>query len=884
MSSTMPSEMSGMMTLYRALLHLYPSSFRQEYGEEMCALLARRMRDTGPPAAPAPPAPLARLSRLALWAAAAAEILPNAAAVHWDLLRQDLRYLARTLRREPGFAFTAVAVIALGIGATTAAFSVTDFVLIRPLPFPRPERLVKVWESSPDYPRMEPSPANYRDWQRLTHSFASIGALHQISVNLVGQGEPQRLEGAAVTADLLPLLGVRPALGRLFTAADDRDGAPGTVVLSHRLWQSELGGDPKVLGRRLLLDGEPFVVVGVMPRDFYFPRREQILWVPMRFRPSDFDERDNTYLEVVARLAPGVSLAQARAEMRVAAAALERQYPKENEQVSAVVLLLRDELSSQARLLLVALCGASLCVLLIACANLANLLLARALARRQELDVRSALGAGRERLVRQLATESLTLAFAGGALGVLVAIAALPLLARLVPVNLPLAQAPAIDPRVLAFAGLLTALTGIGFGTLPALRACRDADLGGLRQGVRAGGGRRERLRSMLVVAEVAAAVVLLVSAGLLMRALARIQATDPGFRPNGVLTVRTALPIPKYDSVARRAAFYDRVLTEVRALPGVTAAGFITYVPMVWRGGIWPIAIDNQPHVRTGSTSASLRFVTPGLFAALGIPLLQGRDVRDTDAADRQFVAVVSRSFVRRFWPDGNPLGRHFQVAFHDRTVVGVVGDVRVRGFERTSEPQVYLPNRQVQDGWLVFFIPRDLVIRSAAEPTALLPAIRRIVHAVDPEQPVSDVQTLAQVVAGETASRAVQVRVLAAFAAIAFLLAGIGIYGLLSFAVSQRAHEIGVRMALGAGTDDILAMVLRRAALLAAAGVLPGALLAYAAGRAMAALLAGLNPGDAPTFLAAMALCLLMTSAGSLWPALRAVRVDPITVIRKE
>ncbi len=636
--------------------------------------------------------------------------------MHWRLLVQDLRYMARSLRRAPGFALTAIPVIALGIGATTAAFSIADFVLLRPLPFPEPERLVRVWESLPGYPRLEPSPANYRDWLRLSRSFAGMGAAQAISLNLVGPAGPERLEGAAVSAELFPLLGVRPVLGRLFTASDDRDGAAGTVLLSFRLWQREFGGDRAVLGRRVLLDGEPYVVVGVMPRELAFPRREALLWTPLRFSAEDFKDRTNYALGVVARLRRGVSLEQAQAEMRVVAAQLEREYPKENRDTGAPVERLRDGLPEQSRLLLVALCGAALCVLLIACANLANLLLARALARRQELDVRAALGAGRERLVRQLVTESLTLAFLGGALGVLVAMAGLPLLARLVPVTLPLAQAPAVDLRVLLFAGLLTTLTGIGFGTLPALRASQDADLGGLRQGVRAGGGRRERLRSALVVAEVAAAVVLLVSAGLLLRALVRIQATDPGFRPSGVLTLRTALPMPKYANTARRAEYYSRVLAEVRALPGVSAAGFTSFLPMVMRGGIWPVSLSGEPEDRAADHSASLRYVTPGFFAALGVPLHQGRDVDDSDTVDRPFAAVVSASFVRRFWPEGDPLGRHFQFAFHDRTVVGIVGDVRVRGFERTSEPQVYLPYRQVPDGMLSFFMPKDLSSASSA------------------------------------------------------------------------------------------------------------------------------------------------------------------------
>ncbi len=874
------------LRLYGALLHLYPASFRHEYGELMCRDVRRRL-DGAP-----------RAARLLIVLAACAEVLPNAFAEHASLLGQDLRFLARSLRQAPVFGATAVAVIALGIGATTAAFSVADFALLRPLPFAEPSRLVKVWESLPGYSLLEPSPANYRDWKRESRSFAGMGAYELDSANFVAPRRsgslPERLSVAEVTADLFPLLGVSPRLGRPFAAADDRAGAPGTALLSDALWRRELGADPAAVGRRVLLDGAPYVVLGVMPPGFSFPRREVDLWVPMRFTERDFADRTDFRLEVVARLRKGVPLSRARAEMRLVAARLERQYPRENRQAGARVELLSDGLSESSRLLLLALSGAALCVLLVACANLASLLLARALARRAELAVRAALGAGRERLVRQLVTESLALAVAGGALGVAVAWAALPLLSRLVPVSLPLASAPAIDLRVLLFAALSTAATGLAFGAFPALRACREAELGGGvghgGHGARAGFGRRERLRSAFVVAEVAAAVVLLVSAGLLLRALARIQATDPGFRASGAMTLRTALSSPKYDAVAARAAYYERVLREVRALPGVESAGFISFAPMLWRGGIWPVSLHGEPEERGSDHSVSLRYVTPGYFAALGVPLRAGRDVADGDRFDRPLVAVVSASFVRRFWPDigpeGNPLGRRFQLAFHERTVVGVVGDVRVRGLERTSEPQVYLPYRQVEDGRLTFYAPKDLVLRATAPepPERLLPAVRRIVRAIDPEQPISDVDTLEEVVANETAPRAVQARVLAAFAAIAFLLAGLGIYGLLSFAVSERAHEIGVRMALGAGAGEVLAMVLRQGALLALAGVVPGALLAYAAGRAMAALLAGLDPADWPTFAAAGALCLAATLLGSLWPARRAARVDPVRALKGE
>ncbi len=864
------------MHTYRALLHLYPASFRAEYGAEMCRIFARRKQDAaGPPAV------------AALWVATFFEVLLNAAVVHWDILRQDLRYTARSLSRTPGFALTAIVVTALGVGANTAAFSVTDFVLIRPLPFADPERLVKLWERLPGNSRMEPSPANYRDWKRISTAFEAMGAFYGRSVNLVGQGDPERLERTAVTADLFPMLGVHPLLGRLFTEADDREGAAGTLLLSYQLWQAVFGGDAGVLGRQVTLDNEPYTVIGVMPRDFHFPSREAEIWTPTRFQEQDFQDRGDNYLEVVARLRRDVSLERARAEMGVVAAQLARQYPKPNKRVGANVIRLRDELSEQSRLLLMALSGAALCVLLIACANLANLLLARALTRQRELAVRAAMGAGRERLVRQLVTESLVLAVLGGLLGVLAAIWAVPLLGRLVPSSLPIAQAPSIDFRVLMVAGLLTGLTGIGFGVFPALRASRSADLSGLREGARVGGGRKERLRSALVVAEVMASVVLLVSAGLLMRALWRLQATDPGFRADGVLTLRTALPMPKYGVTARRAEFYTRVLSDVRALPGVSAAAYISFLPMVMRGGIWPVAIfgqAEQPEDRSEAHTASMRFVTPGFFAALGIPLHQGRDVGESDTIDRPFAAVVSESFVRRYWPDQDPVGRHFQFALHDRVVVGVVGDVRVRGLERNSEPQVYLPYQQLQDDWFAFYSPQDLVVRSSAGTGALLPALRRIVHGADPQQPVSEVRTMAQIVEAETASRSAQVRVLSVFAAIAFLLAGVGIHGLLSFAVSRRAQEIGVRIALGAQPGTIVRMVLRQGVLLAAAGVLPGVALAYAAGRAMQALLAGVQPGDAPTFLAATGLCVLMTLLGCLFPALRAVRVDPITAIRAE
>jgi predicted permease len=465
---------------------------------------------------------------------------------------------------------------------------------------------------------------------------------------------------------------------------------------------------------------------------------------------------------------------------------------------------------------------------------------------------------------------------------------AVPLLNRLVPASLPLASNPTVDMRVLLFAIGLTGLTGIAFGLVPVLRVGGDTDLSGLREDARSGGGQKERLRSALVVAEIVASIVLLVSAGLLMRALLTIQARDPGFKAEGVVTMQTPLPIPMYGKLATRDAFYTRVLSDVRALPGVTNAAFVSYLPMGrMRGGIWPVSLDGQPVNRADNQNAFLRYVTPGYFATIGVPIKRGRDISDADTRDRQFVAVVSESFVKRYWPNEDPAsipGRHFTFALSERVVVGVAGDVLMRGLERQAEPQVYLSYKQVADNAIIGYIPRGFLVRASTPPETLMPSIRAIVRRIDPALPVSDVSTLTEVVDRDTASRAVQLRVLGAFAAIAFVLAGIGIHGLLSFAVSQRTQEIGVRMALGAQSSDILAMVMGRSVWLTVAGLVPGIALAYAAGRSMEALLAGVKPTDATTIVSAVTLVVVMMAIGSLMPTLRALRVNPITAIRAE
>jgi predicted permease len=863
------------MRAYRWLLYLYPAGFRAEYGDEMSAIFAQRLRCTSSP-----------LDIAALWLGVVVDTLNNALRVHADISRQDLRYTARTLVRSPGYAAAVILVASLGIGATTSAFSITDHVFFRPLAFADSDRLVKIWERQPQYARMELSPANFRDWKERATSFEAMAAYTSRPANFVGKREPRRLEGAAVTADLLPMLGVRPVIGRLFTREDDRDSAPGTLLISHAIWQSEFGGLAGVLGQVVKLDDESFSIIGVLPADFTFPTRDIEMWQPTRFRPVHFQDRRNNYLEAVGKLRSGVSIDQARAELNVIAEDLERAHPKANLGARASVLFLRDEVGTQTRMLLTALFGAAMALLLIACTNLASLLLARVLGRRGELAVRTALGAGRERLVRQLLTESLLLSMLGGAIGILIAIVAVPLLARLVPLTLPIGDPTAINVRVLLFSALVTGATGVGFGVIPALRVSRLPDMQDLREGTRSAVSvRGQRLRAVLVVAQVAASIALVVSAGLLVRALWRIQGVDPGFRTADVLAVETPVPWPKYAPTAQRTAFYDRVVSQVRALPGVVNAAYISFVPMAMGGGIWPVVFEagaGPPQDADQAYRASVRFVTPGFFSTLDVPIRIGRDVSEGDALSSPFVAVVSESFVRLYWPEVDPIGRRFTIALRERTVVGVVGNIRVRGLERPSEPQVYLPYKQVPDGWLPFYAPRELVVRSAADPATLVASIRRIVHEADPELPIAKTRTLSDVVATQTAPRVTQLWVLQSFAALSLVLAGVGLHGLIGYAVSQRSAEIGLRVALGARSVDIIQLVLRQGLMLAALGVVVGLALAYAAGVAMRTLLFGVGPGDPATFAAAAMLAAAMIVAGSLVPALRALRVDPVTVMR--
>lgn len=827
--------------------------------------------------------------RLSAALSAITDVVPNAIAVHWGILVQDLRYTARTLNASRGFALAAILVTALGVGANTASFSVADFVLVRPLPFKDPHEIMRLCEGPKDGGGWgcmnQLSPANYRDVATtVTNSFETWGAFTGGAANLVGSGEPVRISTIQVTPTLLPLFGVPPLMGRLFDTTRAGAADAQSVVLSYGLWQTHFGGDDRILGKALLLDGAPYAVIGVMPRTFRFPDDGVQLWMPLPLPDQAFESRDNTYLDAVGRLRDGATFEQGRAELATLFTRLQRDYPETMEETGFSFFRQRDYVMPRNRLMILALCGASLCMLLLTCANLANLLLARAAGRERELAVRAALGAGRDRLVRQMLTESVVLALMGGAAGIGAAALAMPLLGLLVPQGLPLAGGPSLDGRVLALAGAFTALTGLGFGLIPAMRVGGVTGFSALREGARSG-GRRQRLRTALVAIEVAVSVMLLISSGLFIRAIWRVQAVDPGFKPDGVVTMRTDLPVPKYTEPTARAAFYDRVLNEVRALPGVEHAAYTSGVPIVLWGGIAGVEIPGREIAPRRREGVAFRLATSQYFNAIGIPLHRGRDIADDDIPGRQLVAVVSGSFIEKYWPEEDGIGKTFVIRDELRTIVGIVGDVKTRGLERTNEPQVYLPAKQPpQQGLGGLYVPKDLVIKAPTERLAVVPAVREAVRRADADQPVANVRMMTDILDGQFDTRNAQIRILGALSLIALLLAGVGIHGLLAFTVAQRSREIGVRLALGAGPSLVARMVVSEAARMAIIGVIPGIIGAYVAARATSALLFGVQPGDPLTIGVAAVLCFAVAVLGAVRPAMRAARVDPMSALRAE
>ncbi len=809
-----------------------------------------------------------------------------------EQLGQDFRFAVRMLRKSPGFALFAAIALALGLGANAAIFSVVDAVLLRPLPFGHADRLVEVWEdaSHMGFPQATPAPANFADWKLRNHVFADMAALKGDLYALTGGGTPEQLEGSPVTANLFPLLGVSPILGRDFTAEEDQPGGPRVVMIGYGLWERRFGADRGIIGRGIWLNNQKYVVVGVMPRGITFPEKSQI-WVPLALGPREWADRGSHYLRVFARLKPGVTLVEARGEMAGLAAQLAREYPATNTKLGAVVVDLRDQLVGNLKPAIWAVAAGVGCVLLIACANLAGLLLARAAGREREFAVRVALGAGRTRLVRQALIESLLLAGLGGGAGILVAMLALPFLRQMVPATLNAWSQLRIGWPLLGFILLASALAAILFGTLPALILSRPNLGTALRQGGRVAGRGSTRARRILIVSEVALAAVLLVGTGLLTRTLWTLAHVPLGFRPEGVMTMRTALPISPdsaYRSFPARTEFYQRVLDRVTAIPGVISAGYTTFLPLTNAGGTSGLIVEGAAPPPPGqSNDANHRVVSADYFRTMGVRLDAGRFFRDSDGPEAPPVAIVNEAMARRYWPGENPIGRRFHLGRSVEniwfTIVGVVEDVRQMGLDVNGRAEMYFPYTQ-PGGVVGYTTPRDLAVLVKGEPLAYAKSLEAAVWEVDRNQPIANVMPMEDLIADKLLSRQVAVQLLAAFAGLALLLAALGLYGLLAYTVSERRREIGVRMALGARPQQVSLAVLSEGLQLVGAGLILGLAGSWFAMKALKAILYGVAATDAWVLGGSTLVLLLVGLTASYLPARRAAAIDPMTALRHE
>jgi putative ABC transport system permease protein len=810
-----------------------------------------------------------------------------------NALWQDLRYAWRTFLNTPGATAVAVVVLSLGIGATAAIFSVTNAVLFRTLPYKDASRVVFVWENNAKAPGpWRLSAADYREYRTQNQVLDPIGAMRFESSALTVGETPERIESAAVSPAIFEILGMKPMLGRSFAPEEDQPDKNKVAILSAGLWQRSFGRDPNVLGRKITLDGALYTVIGVAPPQFVLPASRSEIWVPYTPEPKDFlaTNRGLHLLHALGRLRPGISRDRAQSEMRITAQQLAREFPDTNAGFGLDLVPLREQLIGDIRPTLWILMAAVVAVLLIACVNVAHLLLARAGAREKEIAVRTALGANPSRLLRQLLTESVLLAVIAGLFGILIAYWGTALLARQAPAGLALADEASLDWHVLAFTLGVSILTGLAFGLAPALSSARSNLNLVLRGGGRGGtGGRtRSRVRDVLMVCEVASSAALLMGAGLLIRSLMHLQEVSPGFAADHVLTMQLSLPPAQYSGL-KVGLFYEQLLRRVASIPGAQTAGVCRFLPLSGHDIDLNFQIEGQPQLSSADQPrAYYRTASGGYFAALGIPLIRGRVFDGTDNQQTPKVAVINEKAARRYWPNENPIGKRVLSGLDDNqwsTIVGVVGDVKHVGLDANTDPEVYYQYLQIPPEAMTLAEGTvALAIRTTSDPTAITSAVRGEVRALDPSLPVFNVQTMQDLLHGSVAQPRFRTFLIGMFAALALVLAALGLYGVVAYSVSQRTTELGVRVALGAQPGDILSLVVSHAAGLALIGLAIGIGLSFAGSRLIARFLFGVTPADPVTLAAVSFVILAVALAAALVPALRAAQVDPAVALRSE
>ena len=801
----------------------------------------------------------------------------------------DFRYVVRTLLKSPLFTIVAIVTLALGIGANTAIFSVVDAVLLRPLPFSQPEQLVRIFGTSPQLDRSPVSPANFLDWRERNQVFERICAYTDDVMTLLGSEAPERLRVERVSWDFFDLLGVSPSFGRSFTREEDENGRNQVAVLSYEFWQTRFGGRTDIVGQTLNLNDKPFTVIGVMPRGFTFPDRRMQLWTPIAFTPAERNVRDTNYLSVIARLKKGVTLAHASSDMNGVAQQISREHPELNTGASLKLLTLGSVVIGNVRPLLLVLLAAVVFVLIICCANVANLLLARSAGRQKEVAIRRAIGASRSRIIRLVLAESAVLGVIGGIFGCLLAIWGIDLLIALRPQGLPRLDEIGMDWRILVFTGGISLLCGFLFGLAPALQASSAQLNDVLKQGDRTGTINPTSFgtRNLLVGSEVALSLILLVGAGLLIRSFGRLVDVDPGFRPDNVLTVSIPLSASRYADPQRQAAFFQRLLKQARELPGVQSAGVVSDLPL-FGGSSTGFDVSGRPEASPSERPLTeFRSASADYFRAMGIDLIAGRTFNDGDKAGAPGVAIINQTLARKYFGTANPIGQRIGLSRPTdwREIIGVVRDVRNYGLAAEVKPECYLPYLQNSPDYLAGSASwMVMVVRTDAAPTGYIGTIKRELQLIDKDQPISSIKPMTAYLAESIAERRFNMLLLGIFATLALVLAAIGIYGVISYSVAQRTREFGIRMAMGAGRGNLIALIMRQGMRPALLGLVIGLAGAAATTRFMSSLVFQVSVTDPGIFLIVALVLGFVALAACLVPARRASRVDPMVALRYE